>query len=134
MRTANGRYVLGRALTSSGHIAEGLDQLDKAAAIFRETRQPLWEGVTHFRMAEAHLAARRPAQAAGHAEQALALRGIGGEWMRGRMLTVLGRALVALGQRDRARVCWRDALTIFDEMGASDANEVRELLTPAPAA
>jgi DNA-binding SARP family transcriptional activator/tetratricopeptide (TPR) repeat protein len=134
MRMANGQYALGRALTLAGRIPEGLEQLNKAVALFRETRQPLWEGVSHFRMAEAHLAAGRPARAAGHAEQALALRGIGGEWMRGRMLTVLGRALVALGQRDRARVCWKDALTVFDGMGASDAEEVRALLTPAPAA
>ncbi|MFC4494437.1 BTAD domain-containing putative transcriptional regulator [Streptomyces ovatisporus] len=134
MRTANAMYVLGRALTQSQRVPEGLEQLKRAAALFHETRQPLWEGVSHFRMAEAHLADRRPAQAAGHAEQALALRGIGGEWMRGRMLTVLGRALVALGQRDRARVCWKDALAIFDEMGASDAGEVRALLTPAQAA
>ncbi|SCK40391.1 DNA-binding transcriptional activator of the SARP family [Streptomyces sp. WMMB 714] len=134
MRMANGRYALGRALTENGRLTEGLDQLNRAAALFNETRQPLWEGVAHFRMAEAHLADRRPAQAAGHAEQALALRGIGGEWMRGRMLTVLGRALVALGQRDRARVCWKDALAVFDEMGATDAEEVRSLLTPAQAA
>ncbi|OEV31093.1 regulator [Streptomyces nanshensis] len=134
MRMANGRYALGRALTQADHIPEGLEQLTKAVELFREARQPLWEGVSHFRMAEAHLAAGRPAEAAGHAEQALALRGIGGEWMRGRMLTVLGRALVALGQRDRGRVCWKDALAVFDEMGASDAEEVRGLLTPAPAA
>ena len=134
MRTANAMYVLGMALARADRIPEGLDRLNQALALFRETRQPLWEGVAHFRMAEAHLAARRPAQAAGHAEQALALRGIGGEWMRGRMLTVLGRALVALGQRDRARVCWKDALAVFDTMGASDAEEVRCLLTPATAA
>ncbi|SCK07853.1 AfsR/SARP family transcriptional regulator [Streptomyces sp. WMMB 322] len=134
MRMANGRYALGRALTRADRIPEGLEQLTMAVALFRETRQPLWEGVSHFRMAEAHLAAGRPGQAAAHAEQALALRGIGGEWMRGRMLTVLGRALVALGQHDRGRVCWKDALAVFEDMGASDAEEVRGLLTPAPAA
>ncbi|RAJ67077.1 DNA-binding SARP family transcriptional activator [Streptomyces sp. Amel2xB2] len=134
MRMANGRYALGRALTRADRIPEGLEQLTKAVTLFRETRQPLWEGTSHFRIAEAHLAAGRPGQAAAHAEQALALRGIGGEWMRGRMLTVLGRALLALGQHDRGRVCWKDALALFDDMGASDAEEVRGLLTPAPAA
>ncbi|HEV7627171.1 MAG TPA: BTAD domain-containing putative transcriptional regulator [Streptomyces sp.] len=134
MRIANAMLILGRSLASGGQIQEGLDHLERAAVLFRDTRQPLWEGVSNFRMAEAHLAARRPAKAAGHAEKALALRGIGGEWMRGRMLTVLGRALVALGQRDRAHACWKDALNVFDGMGASDAEEVRGLLTPAPAA
>lgn len=134
MRLANGRYVLGRVLTGANRIAEALEQLTDAAELFHETRQPLWEGVSHYRMAEAHLAAQRPAKAASHAEQALALRGIGGEWMRGRMLTVLGRALQALGQTDRARVCWRDALVIFEDMGASDAEEVEQLLTLIAAA
>ena len=133
LRVANGRYVLGRVLTHAGHIAEALAQLSEAAELFRETRQPLWEGVSHYRIAEAHLMAGRPGKAAGHAEQALALRGIGGEWMRGRMLTVLGKALDALEQRGRARVCWQDALGIFEEMGSSDADEVRSLLLPAVA-
>ncbi len=134
MRIANAMLILGRSLALGGHIQEGLDYLERAATLFRDTRQPLWEGVSHFRIAQVHLTARRPAQAASHAEHALALRGIGGEWMRGRMLTVLGRALVALGQRDRARACWKDALAVFDGMGAPDAEEVRGLLTPAPAA
>ncbi|MDG9702698.1 BTAD domain-containing putative transcriptional regulator [Streptomyces sp. DH37] len=134
MRLANGRYALGVALTSAGRVSEALDELNRALALFHESRQPLWEGVTHLRLAEAHLAARRPAQAATHAEQALALRGIGGEWRRGTVLMALGRALDALGQTDRARACWRDALTIFDALGSLEADEARKLLPSAVAA
>ncbi|GAA2385876.1 transcriptional regulator AfsR [Streptomyces glaucosporus] len=134
LRLANGRYALGLALTSAGRPAEALDQLNQALALFHSSRQPLWEGVTHLRMAEAHLSARRPAQAATHAEQALALRGIGGEWRRGTVLTVLGRALDALGQTDRARACWQDALDIFESLKSPEAAEVRKLLSPAVAA
>ncbi|WP_031509358.1 AfsR/SARP family transcriptional regulator [Streptomyces megasporus] len=133
-RLANARYALGMALTGAGRTAEALDQLARALTAFHESRQPLWEGVTHFRLAEAHLQAGRPAQAATHAEQALALRGIGGEWRRGTVLTVLGRALDALGQTDRARACWQDALKIFDALESPEAVEVRELLSPVIAA
>ncbi|MEU0452719.1 MULTISPECIES: BTAD domain-containing putative transcriptional regulator [unclassified Streptomyces] len=130
LRLANGRYALGLALTVAGRYGEALEQLSAALAVFRENRQPLWEGVTHFRIAEVHLAAGRPPLAAAHAEQAIALRGIGGEWRRGTVLTVLGKALRELGQPDRARACWQEALTIYDKLGSAEASEVRALLSP----
>ncbi|MFF8972272.1 BTAD domain-containing putative transcriptional regulator [Streptomyces sp. NPDC014995] len=134
LRLANGRYALGIALTQAGRLSEALEQLTEALALFHDNRQPLWEGVTHFRIAEAHLAAQRPTLAAGHAEQAIALRGIGGEWRRGTVLTVLGKALAAVGQSDRARACWQEALSIYERLGSSEATEVRTLLAPAAAA
>ncbi|MFF5980976.1 BTAD domain-containing putative transcriptional regulator [Streptomyces olindensis] len=130
LRLANGRYALGLALTVAGRYGEALEQLSAALAVFRENRQPLWEGVTHFRIAEVHLAAGRPPLAAAHAEQAIALRGIGGEWRRGTVLTVLGKALLELGQPDRARACWNEALSIYDDLGSAEASEVRALLSP----
>lgn len=60
LRLANGRYALGIALTRAGRLGEALAQLAEALTLFHDNRQPLWEGVTHFRLAEAHLAARRP--------------------------------------------------------------------------
>lgn len=134
LRLANGRYALGIALTRAGRLGEALAQLAEALTLFHDNRQPLWEGVTHFRLAEAHLAARRPTLAASHAEQAIALRGIGGEWRRATVLTVLGKALVRLGQTDRARVCWRDAETVFERLGSSELAEVRSLLASQVAA
>ncbi|MFI5619564.1 AfsR/SARP family transcriptional regulator [Streptomyces sp. NPDC051567] len=128
LRLANGRYALGIALTQAGRLGEALAQLTEALSLFHDNRQPLWEGVTHFRLAEAHLAAHRPTLAASHAEQAIALRGIGGEWRRATVLTVLGKALRALGQTDRARACWRDAETVFAQLGSSELDEVRALL------
>ncbi|MER5731632.1 BTAD domain-containing putative transcriptional regulator [Streptomyces sp. NPDC002138] len=134
LRLANGRYALGIALTQAGRLEEAQDQLTEALSLFHDNRQPLWEGVTHFRLAEAHLAARRPTLAASHAEQAIALRGIGGEWRRATVLTVLGKALRSLGQTDRARVCWRDAEAVFEQLGSSELSEVRALLASAIAA
>ncbi|MFJ4558512.1 AfsR/SARP family transcriptional regulator [Streptomyces massasporeus] len=130
LRLANGRYALGLALTVAMRYDDALAQLTSALDVFRENRQPLWEGVTHFRIAEVHLAAGRPPLAAAHAEQAIALRGIGGEWRRGTVLTVLGKALLDLGQPDRARACWSEALTIYEKLGSAEATEVRRLLSP----
>ncbi|WP_210588888.1 BTAD domain-containing putative transcriptional regulator [Streptomyces sp. GESEQ-35] len=135
LRGANGRYALGMALTGQGGLSAAVDRLNEALEVFRDSRQRLWEGMTLFRIAEAHLAARRPAEAAALAEQAQAvLRGIGGEWRRGNILTVLGRALSDLNQTGRARACWQEALSIFDSLESPEAAEVRLLLSPAAAA
>ncbi|MEV6169313.1 BTAD domain-containing putative transcriptional regulator [Streptomyces sp. NPDC051954] len=135
LRGANGRYALGMALTGQGGLTAAVDRLTEALEVFRDSRQRLWEGMTLFRIAEAQLAARKPAEAAALAEQAQAvLRGIGGEWRRGNILTVLGRALSDLNQTGRARACWQEALSIFDSLQSPEADEVRLLLTPAAAA
>ncbi|GAA3230189.1 hypothetical protein GCM10020256_43750 [Streptomyces thermocoprophilus] len=134
VRLANARYALGIVLTQSGRLAEAMQELSQAVTIFADNRQRLWEGTTHFRIAQVHLLAHRPAQAAQHAEQALATGCIGGDWMRGNALTLLGKALHALNQSDRARACWRDALAIYDAAAAPEAAEVRALLTPLAAA
>ncbi|MYS38655.1 DNA-binding SARP family transcriptional activator [Streptomyces sp. KhCrAH-43] len=132
LRLANGRYALGLALAKANRLTEALEQLTHALGVFRENRQPLWEGVTHFRLAEVHLTAGRHTLAAAHAEQAIALRGIGGEWRRGTVLTVLGKALLQLEQPDRARACWTEALAIYEQLGSTEADEVRVLLSPVP--
>lgn len=134
VRLANSHYAVGIALHRADRYAEALVQFSEALGILGDHRQRLWEGTTHFRIAEVHLAARRPAQAARHAEQALALGFIGGDRMQGNIVTLLGRALAVLGQADRARACWREALSLYEQDGASEADEVRALLWPATAA
>ncbi|MFF5440779.1 BTAD domain-containing putative transcriptional regulator [Streptomyces achromogenes] len=127
-RLANARYALGIALGHGGRHDEALDELNGALATFTVNRQRLWEGTTHFRIAQVHLAAGRPAQAAQHAEQALTTGCIGGEWMRAHILTLLGRSLRSLGQTDRAKACWHEALAIYESSGSPEADELRRLL------
>ncbi|MFD5075646.1 BTAD domain-containing putative transcriptional regulator [Streptomyces sp. NPDC058371] len=135
LRVANGRYALGMALGKSGQHADASAQLEEALRIFRGSRQRLWEGMALCRLAEVDLDARKPARAASNAEMALTvLRGIGGEWRRGNVLTVLGRALDGIGQSGRAQVCWREALEIYEKLGSPEAAEVRTHLTPIAAA
>ncbi len=135
LRGANGQYALGMALGKTGQHSRAAEQLEKALNVFRSSRQRLWEGMTLCRLAEVDLDAKKPARAASNAETALAvLRGVGGEWRRAHVLTVLGRALTGLGQSGRARVCWHEALEIYEKLGSPEAVQVRELLTPVAAA
>ncbi|MFJ8955879.1 BTAD domain-containing putative transcriptional regulator [Streptomyces sp. NPDC102381] len=134
LRVANGRYALGLALGSTGQHDDATEQLEQALVIFRNSRQRLWEGMALCRLAEVDLNAQRPTRAASNAESALTmLRGIGGAWRRGNVLTVLGKALRDLGQSGRAEVCWREALGIYEELGSPEAVDVRSLLAPATA-
>ncbi|MFI9822899.1 BTAD domain-containing putative transcriptional regulator [Streptomyces sp. NPDC052013] len=134
LRLANGRYSLGVALTRAARYSDGLAQLTDALKMFAGNRQRLWEGTTHFRIAQLHLAAHRPAQAAQHAEQSLSIGVIGGDLIRGSVLNTLGKSLHALGQSDRAQACWREALSLLERSRAPEADEVRCLLTPMDAA
>ncbi len=128
-RPANGLYALAIALTATGRLEEALDALSEALRIFREARQQFWEGVTLFRLAQAHLRADQWRQAASHAEQSLViLRDVGGEWRIANALTVLGRALAGLGQPVRAHACWHDSLRIYTALDSPESQEVRRLL------
>ncbi|MBM7170599.1 winged helix-turn-helix domain-containing protein [Streptomyces sp. G44] len=133
-RLANAKYTLGLALSDANRHADALGQLHDALQIFAENRQRLWEGTTHYRIAQVELADGRAARAAQHAEQALAIGCVGGEWMRANVLTLLGRSLADLAQLDRAKACWREALVIHEEAGAPEAARVRNLLDPTAVA
>ncbi|MGW3683727.1 BTAD domain-containing putative transcriptional regulator [Streptomyces prasinus] len=131
LRGANGRYALGMALTQSHRLVEAADRLLEALTVFRDSRQRLWEGMALFRLAEVDIAGRRYAQAAANAETALTvLRGIGGQWRRGNVLTVLGHALTGVGHTGRARVCWEEAVRIYEALESPEAATVRALLAP----
>ncbi|MEU5208819.1 BTAD domain-containing putative transcriptional regulator [Streptomyces sp. NPDC020742] len=132
-RGANARYALGLALTQAGSLGEALGFFHKALDVFRSGRQRFWEGVTLFRIAEVHLAADRTGDAAFAAEQSLSVtQNIAGDWWRANILTVLGRALDGIGELDRARACWREALSIYEERGSHEAETVRTLLGERP--
>ncbi|HEY5836496.1 AfsR/SARP family transcriptional regulator [Streptomyces sp.] len=128
-RLGNGLYAMGIALTATDRPDEAIDRLTEALRIFREARQQFWEGMTLFRLAKAHLTVGQWRQSASHAEQALViLRDVGGEWRVANALTLLGRALAAMGQSVRAHACWHDSLGTHMALGSPEAHEVRGLL------
>ena len=56
---------------------------------------------------------------------------MGGEFRRGTVLKVLGQALDLMGQTDRARACWQEALAIYEQLNnPADIEEVRALMAP----
>ncbi|MFJ6697261.1 AfsR/SARP family transcriptional regulator [Streptomyces sp. NPDC091272] len=135
LRLANGKYALGLALTGAGQHRAADAVLLEALDTFTESRQQFWQGMTRFRLAELQLAQGEPARAAAQAEQALSLlHGIGGEWRRANVLTVLGRSLSLLNQSGRAEVCWQEALAMYERLGSPEADEVRGLLGRVAAA
>lgn len=130
LRLANAKYALGLALGRCERYTEALDRLTQALATFQASRQRLWEGMTCFRLAEVRFASGAPAEAATLAEQALSeLRETGGSWRRANILWLLGQALEEIRQAGRARACWEQALTIFEDLGSPKAAEVRNLLS-----
>nr|WP_125263017.1 BTAD domain-containing putative transcriptional regulator [Streptomyces alboflavus] len=132
LRLANGYYALGLALHEAGRHDEALERFHQGLVMFQESRQPYWTGMTHFRMATAHLAAARAPAAAAHGERALVLlRDIGGDRRVAGVLSVLARALRRLGQQERAHTCWQDALSLFERVGSPEAAHVRDLLAHA---
>ncbi len=129
LRLANGHYALALALHRAHRHEQALSQLQRALDGFEETRQPFWQGMTHYRMAQVELALPRPQLAAVQAEHALALLDdLGGDQRRAHALTVLGRALEQLGQSGRARTCWEQALHLLGRSDIPEADEVRALL------
>ncbi|NJQ07864.1 AfsR/SARP family transcriptional regulator [Streptomyces lonarensis] len=129
LRLSNARYALGMALTAAASYDRALGELSAALAGFDSNRQQIWQGMTMFRLAELHRARQDPAEAAAHAERALGLlEHVGGEWRRANVLSLLGHALHDSGQDDRAQVCWRNALHLYERAGRPEAAEMRRLV------
>lgn len=135
-RLADSRYTLAVALAADGRPDEALDQLAAALPALRLAERWSRVALTHLRMAEAQLAAGRPAAAAASAERALADRDDTlGPGHRANVLVLLGRALAQLGHHGRARACWQEALDRYERLGSVERTRVRGLLRdhPAPA-
>lgn len=126
--------VMCRAARAAGPPSAGRPTAVQALGTFSDHQRTRWQGTTHLRIAETHLAAGSPAEAARHAEEALVLGCVGGDRARADVLTLLGRALSQLGQQDRATACWYEALHLYEQQGgAAETDEVRALLTAAAA-
>ncbi|MDI5971453.1 BTAD domain-containing putative transcriptional regulator, partial [Streptomyces sp. SL13] len=131
-RLGSGLYQLGFTMAAGGDQDGALARFTEALAIFRESRQTVWEGATLRRMAQTQLASGRLRQAASLAEQSLAVVGDGDvQWQKPEVLVTLGTALHRIGQADRARACWHNALSLLSDPDSEPARQVRELLAGA---
>ncbi|WP_307815546.1 NB-ARC domain-containing protein [Streptomyces sp. 7-21] len=132
LRLASGQYALARALIADGQYSAAVTLLVETLGRFRAHRQRLWEGMTLFRLAEAHMALEHPREAVELAERALDyVRNVAGPWRRAQILKLLGLALAATGEHDRARASWQQALVMFEGHSEAEAEEIRTLLANA---
>ncbi|MFI9720482.1 BTAD domain-containing putative transcriptional regulator [Streptomyces sp. NPDC052396] len=121
-RRANSLYTRGLVLTRADRFDEAVGDLTEALNIFRASRQRRWEGWTHWRIALAHIGARRPSDAVHQAELALGIaRELHDIWRESDVLTALGDALALMGQDGRAAACWREAGLVGVRLGRPTA-------------
>ncbi|MCD9140853.1 AfsR/SARP family transcriptional regulator [Streptomyces albireticuli] len=124
-----GLNALGLALERAGDLRRAVEALDEARALFHEWHQRRREGLALFRIARIRLSQGAPSVAADLAEQALgALAGVGSDRRRAKVLLLLGRALDGLGETDRARSAWQEALSRYGPEDSPEADTVRILL------
>ncbi len=124
-----------RALLGLASVRHPLDreQAARALAVARHSEYVLVEGEALTVLARGGLQHGEPAVAGAYARRALAVhRGTGHRKGQALALDLLGRAADATGEEDPAPY-WREALEIFDVLGAPDAAVVRRRLATAGA-
>jgi tetratricopeptide (TPR) repeat protein len=120
---------LADALVRAGQLAQATACYRQALGIAREFGDQHGESYTLVGMGEAQLRAGRWEAARPLLEQGLAVdRKIGHRWGEGRALHLLGSVHHELGDPQRARHHWREALRCFEEIGAPEQHDVRERL------
>ncbi|MFI6317781.1 BTAD domain-containing putative transcriptional regulator [Nonomuraea sp. NPDC050556] len=123
-------FSRGDRLLDLGRHVQAMAELEAAFTGFRQAGNHRLACSTRQRLAEVLLALGRPAEAVRHAELAYAqVREMDLSLHSGRLATVLGQALAALGQHDRARTCWQEALDTLTPLGEQHwAARARSLL------
>ncbi|MEJ2853711.1 MULTISPECIES: AfsR/SARP family transcriptional regulator [unclassified Saccharothrix] len=131
----------GPALNQLGWARTHLDDTDSAIAHFHrslEIYRELDHGVGIARVLDslgrAHHLAGHHVEAVEHYHQALALQqtlALGDRFDEACTLNGLGDTHAALGDHGAARDCWTRAVTLFDELGHTEAEMVRTKLSQA---
>ncbi|WP_405723702.1 winged helix-turn-helix domain-containing protein [Streptomyces sp. NBC_01537] len=126
-RYGNGLYVMGVALTAAARLGNAQMHLTEAMGIFQSERQRMWEGLTHFRLADMHIRADQWQEALPHAEHSVAiLKEVGAVQQAAEALKLLARILGNFGQDVRARACRREALAVNTGHEAQETDESQE--------
>jgi tetratricopeptide (TPR) repeat protein/transcriptional regulator with XRE-family HTH domain len=114
---------------------EAMEHARTAFAIARDTGYRLFAGQALTVLAEISLHRRRIADAVDQAQRALAIhRETGHRLGEANALLVLGQALGTSCDVDAATSCWRQALKIFEEVGAPAPGHARIVLSPSTVA
>jgi DNA-binding SARP family transcriptional activator/tetratricopeptide (TPR) repeat protein len=135
-RQTGDRTAGGYALTSlgvldvrQGRYQQATGHHQQALTLFREVGDRSGEANTLNGLGELFLARGRPADARTHHTMALhAAREIGDAYEEARAHDGLARAYRAAGDDGEADRCWQRALAMYIQLGAPEADEVRECL------
>ncbi|MFH8610332.1 AfsR/SARP family transcriptional regulator [Streptomyces sp. NPDC018029] len=122
-------YQAGCALLTDGRAAAAAERLREAQRLHGRTRDPRWEALCWARLAYCELDENRPGEAMRCADAALAVEGeLGDAFCHALAMAARGRALLALGDLDRARAALRIAHRVMERRGAAEATEIATLL------
>ncbi|MET8683204.1 BTAD domain-containing putative transcriptional regulator [Streptomyces sp. NPDC004732] len=122
-------YQAGCALLGDGRAAAGAEQLREAQRLHGAARNPRWEALCWARLAYCELAQGSPGEAMRCADAALAVEGeLGDAFCHALAMAARGRALLAVGDLERARAALRIAHRVMERRGALEADEIAGLL------
>ncbi len=122
-------YQAGCALLADGRAAEAADRLREARRLHARSRDPRWEALCWARLAACELDLGSPGKAMDCADAALAVEGeLGDAFCHALAMAARGRALLALGDLDRARGALLIAYRVLDRRGAMEATGIAALL------
>jgi tetratricopeptide (TPR) repeat protein/DNA-binding XRE family transcriptional regulator len=123
---------LGLAELRQERYAEAGDCLQQALALFGKTGDVARQALAHNGLGEVLLATGQLAEARGQHAAALSLANRAGEkYEQARAHDGLARVHAANGATAQARRHWQEALTRYTELGAPQADQVREKLSAA---
>ncbi|MEV7190484.1 BTAD domain-containing putative transcriptional regulator [Streptomyces sp. NPDC093510] len=126
-------YQAGCALLQDGRSAAAAERLREAQRLHGRSRNPRWEALCWARLAYCELDQNRPGDAMRSADTALAVEGEPGDtFCHALAMAARGRALLVLGDLDRARAALRIAHRVMERRGAPEAAEIAELLARWP--
>ncbi|WP_164551843.1 BTAD domain-containing putative transcriptional regulator [Streptomyces sp. WAC 01529] len=122
-------YQAGCALLADGRAAEAADRLREARRLHARARDPRWEALCWARLATCELDLGSPGKAMDCADAALAVEGeLGDAFCHALAMAARGRALLTLGDLDRARGALLIAYRVLDRRGATEAAGIAALL------
>jgi len=118
-----------RSVFARRGLEEASDLLHSSLQIFKELGDRHWEAVTKRNLGDVCRGLERLEESLEWFDAGLSVfREIGDRLSEGKTLTGLGRTRDLNGDATAAAAAWREALTIFQELGVPEAAEVRRLL------
>ncbi|MEO3977876.1 BTAD domain-containing putative transcriptional regulator [Streptomyces sp. CAU 1734] len=125
----------GTALRMLGDTDAAMNCYGRSLELSRDLGMRFLEANLLHRIAEIRLIQGDPAAAVTVADQARALsHEISMVRTEARALTTLGRALAALGRRDRAMLCLRESVAIYRRLGLAEVDDAERALSELAAA